>query len=139
MLGADGVVVGTRFWSSREALTPERATDRAAAATGDDTVRTKAIDALRGVPWPEEFSFRMVQNAITREWAHRERDAAGAYGTMAQVFAEARASQNFDVAPIVAGEAVGLFRGRPPAADIVEAMAREAESLLGRGATFDFR
>jgi nitronate monooxygenase len=139
MLGADGVVVGTRFWSSREALTPERATERAADATGDDTVRTKAIDALRGVPWPEEFSFRMVQNAFTREWAHREREAAAAYGSMDEVFAKARAGQDFDVAPIVAGEAVGLFRDRPPAASIVEAMVGETEFLLGRGARFDFR
>ena len=56
MLGADGVVIGTRFWASEEALTPRAATDRAMLATGDDTVRTRAIDALRGVPWPEEFS-----------------------------------------------------------------------------------
>src|SRR6185369_7547081 len=31
MLGADGVVVGTRFWASAEALTPAGSTDRAAA------------------------------------------------------------------------------------------------------------
>jgi nitronate monooxygenase len=139
MLGADGVVVGTRFWSSKEALTAKAATDRAAAATGDDTVRTKAIDALRGVPWPEEFSFRMVENQFTRTWAHREKEAAAAYGTLAEVFAEARASQNFDIAPIVAGESIGLFRDRPTAASIVEGMVGEAKTLLGRGAALDFR
>ena len=52
MLGADGVVVGSRFWSSKEAMTPKAATDRAALATGDNTVRTQAIDLLRGTPWP---------------------------------------------------------------------------------------
>src|SRR5271165_1705980 len=71
MLGADGVLVGTRFWASQEALTPRAATDRAVVATGDDTVRTKAIDALRGVPWPDEFSFRILKNRLTEEWAHR--------------------------------------------------------------------
>ena len=76
MLGADGVVVGSRFWSSAEALTPAAATDRAARATGDDTVRTRSIDALRGVPWPGEFSFRVLKNALTDEWAHREAEAA---------------------------------------------------------------
>ena len=39
MLGADGVVVGTRFLASEEALTPPAAWDRVARATGDDTVR----------------------------------------------------------------------------------------------------
>src|ERR1700704_536055 len=45
MLGADGVVVGTRFWASAEALTPPAATGRGTRATGDDTVRTKGVDA----------------------------------------------------------------------------------------------
>ncbi len=138
MLGADGVVVGSRFWSSREALTPSSATDRAAIATGDDTVRTRAIDALRGTPWPAEFSFRVVENDFTRKWAYRESEAAGAFGNFASLFAEARSSQNFDIAPIVAGEAIGLFQDRPAAATIVEAMVEEAESRLGRGATLDF-
>ncbi len=138
MLGADGVVVGSRFWSSKEALTPAAATDRAARATGDQTVRTKAIDALRGTPWPDEFSFRVVENDFTREWAHREREAAEAFGSLAAHFAEARSSQNFDVSPIVAGEAIGLFQDRPPAAAIVEAMVHTADSLLRRGGTLDF-
>ena len=138
MLGAEGAVVGSRFWSSREALTPTAATDRASRATGDNTVRTQAIDLLRGTPWPSEFSFRVVENHFTREWAHREREAAEAYGSQAARFAEARASQNFDIAPIVAGEAIGLFRDRPPAATIVESMVAEAEARLRTGATLDF-
>jgi nitronate monooxygenase len=138
MLGADGVVVGSRFWSSQEALTPAAATDRAIAATGDDTVRTKAIDALRGVPWPAEFSFRVVSNRFTEEWAHREEEAAARFGSLAAVFAQARASQNYDVAPIVAGESIGLVRDRPSAASLVESMVRQAQELLERGASLDF-
>jgi nitronate monooxygenase len=139
MLGADGVVVGSRFWSSQEALTPAAATDRAAGATGDDTVRTTAIDALRGVPWPAEFSFRVVKNKLTDAWAHREIEAAAAVGSLADAYAEARARQDFDMVAIVAGEAVGLIGNRPSAASIVEAMASQAESLLTRAARLDFR
>lgn len=50
MLGADGVVMGTRLWASAEALTPRMHTDKAIGVTGDSTIRTKALDALRGVP-----------------------------------------------------------------------------------------
>ncbi|PYM08269.1 MAG: oxidoreductase, partial [Candidatus Rokuibacteriota bacterium] len=89
MLGADGVVVGTRFWASEEALTPPGATDRAISATGDDTVRTTAIDSLRGVPWPEEFSFRVVKNKFTEQWAHREAEAAAEFGSLAGAYANA--------------------------------------------------
>src|SRR5437667_1260184 len=119
MLGADGVVVGTRFWASEEALTPPAATDRAISATGDDTVRTTAIDSLRGVPWPEEFSFRVVKNKFTEQWGRREAEAAAAFGSLAPAYAEARSRQDFDVTAIVAGECVGLVRDRPTAASLV--------------------
>jgi nitronate monooxygenase len=138
MLGADGVVVGTRFWASEEALTPPAASDRAIRATGDDTVRTKAIDALRGVPWPGEFSFRVVKNILTEQWAHREAEAAATFGSLAKAYAEARSRQDLDVVAVVAGECVGLISDRPSAASIVDAMVRQAELLLGQGATRDF-
>jgi nitronate monooxygenase len=138
MLGADGVVVGTRFWASEEALTPPAASDRAILATGDDTVRTKAIDALRGVPWPGEFSFRVVKNTLTEQWAHREAEAAAAFGSLATAYAEARSRQDLDVVVVVAGECIGLISDRPSAASIVDAMVTQAELLLGQGATRDF-
>jgi nitronate monooxygenase len=135
MLGADGAVVGTRFWASAEALTPAEVTDRAIGQTGDSTVRTRAIDPLRGVAWPDEFSFRILANRTTELWAHREADARAAFGRMAAAFAEARRTLDFDVLPIVAGEALGLVHDRPPAATIVESMVAQAEAVLGRAAS----
>lgn len=139
MLGADGVLIGTRLWASAEALTPQKMTDRALRSTGDDTVRTKAIDALRGVPWPEEFSFRVLKNKFTEEWAHREAEAARSRGSLAGAYAEARARQDLDIYLTVVGEATGLLHDRPSAASIIESMVAQAESLLKRGASLDFR
>ena len=139
MLGAAGVLVGTRFWAAAEALTPQEMIDRAARATGDDTVRTKAIDALRGVPWPEEFSFRVLKNKFTDEWAHREAEAAAARGTLAGAYAEARKKHDLDMYLTVVGEATGLLQDRPSAASIIEGMVTQAESLLKRGASLDLR
>lgn len=135
MLGADAAVVGTRFWASAEALTPVEVTDRAIGMTGDSTVRTKVIDPLRGVAWPEEFSFRILGNRTTELWAHREAEARAAFGRMSHAFAEARRTFDFDVLPVVAGEALGLVHDRPPAASIVESMVAQAEALLRRGAS----
>ncbi|MEP7309867.1 MAG: nitronate monooxygenase [Acidobacteriota bacterium] len=139
MLGADGVVVGSRFWSSAEALTPAAATDRAARATGDDTVRTRSIDALRGVPWPGEFSLRVLKNALTDTWAHREAEAAANYGSLASAYAEARSRHDLDVVATVVGESTGLIHDRPSASSIVDAMVTTAQAILVRGATLDFR
>lgn len=138
MLGAEGIVMGTRFWASAEAMTPETHKDRAIAATGDATVRTKALDALRGTPWPKEFSFRFMKNKLTEEWAERENEAFEAYGSYAQKYKEARAKNDLDTMAVVGGEAVGLVRSRPSAETIVREAIEQACELLRKGGTLSF-
>jgi nitronate monooxygenase len=133
MLGADGVVVGTRLWAAHEALTPPAAVARGIAACGDDTVRTTSLDALRGVDWPPEFSFRVVRNALTDRWAGREADAEAVRGSLREAYQAARARGDLDVVPAVAGEAVGLLHTRAPAAAIVEELVRDTIAALRRG------
>ena len=50
--------------------------------------------------------------------------------TVAAEYAAAKAAGNFDVAAVIAGEAVGLIHDIPPAAEIVERIATEAEQIL---------
>ncbi len=138
MLGADGVLVGTRFWASAEAFTPKSHTDKAIGVTGDGTIRTKTLDALRGVPWPRDYSFRFLQNKLTEEWADREAEAFRAFGSLSAKFAQARAQNNLDTVAVVCGEAVGLLRERPTAASIVESMAAQAVDLLRNGGKLKF-
>lgn len=138
MLGADGVLMGTRFMASEEALGAAERVERALRSTGDDTVRTKSGDALRGVPWPEEFSSRVMRNSLTAQWAHREAEAAAAFGSLAADYAKARSRKDFDVVTIAAGECIGLITDRPSAASIVQTMVAQAELLLRQGATLDF-
>jgi nitronate monooxygenase len=45
-------------------------------------------------------------------------------------YAAARAAGNFDVAAVIAGEAVGLIHDIPPAAEIVERIVNEADQIL---------
>jgi nitronate monooxygenase len=138
MLGADGVVVGTRLWASAEALTPKTHTDMAIGKTGDSTIRTKVLDALRGNPWPREFSFRFLKNKLTDEWADREAEAFRAFGTLSAKYIQARAQNDLDTVAVVCGEAVGLLRDRPSAESIVKSMAAEAAILLRNGGKLKF-
>jgi nitronate monooxygenase len=138
MLGADGVVVGSRFWASAEALTPQAHTDKAIAVTGDSTVRTKVLDALRGTPWPREYSFRFLKNKLADEWANRENEAFSVFGTLSEQYAEARARHDLQTEAVVCGEVVGLLRDRPTAESIVRSMVADAEKLLRSGGTLDF-
>src|SRR5205823_1392983 len=47
MLGADGVLVGTRFYATQEAMGPMGAKERIVAATGDTTIRGILFDIAR--------------------------------------------------------------------------------------------
>jgi nitronate monooxygenase len=134
MLGADGVLVGTRFWASAEALTRPEMIKRAIAANGDQTVRTTAVDHLRGVPWPEQFSFRVMRNRITDEWANSETEARKQFGLLKQQYAEAGPRGDMEILPTVAGEAIGLINDYLPAAEIVASMMDQAEATLKTGA-----
>ncbi len=138
MLGADGVVVGTRLWASAEALTPHAYTDKAIGKTGDSTVRTKAVDALRGLQWPTQYSFRVLKNKLTDEWAEREGEAFRAYGALSEEYTRARAQNDLDMVGVACGEAVGVLKDRPPAESIVKSMAAEAACLLRHGGGLDF-
>jgi nitronate monooxygenase len=138
MLGADGVVVGTRLWASSEALTPKAQTDKAIGMTGDSTIRTKVLDALRGIPWPSEYSFRFLKNKLTDEWTDRDAEAFHAFGSLSEKYAKARAQNDLDTVAVVCGEAVGLLKDRPNAEFIVNSMVAQAAGLLRNGGKLKF-
>src|SRR5438046_7741798 len=50
-LGADGVLVGTRFIAAEESLSTPAAKKRVVEANGDATVRTTVFDVVRGYDW----------------------------------------------------------------------------------------
>jgi nitronate monooxygenase len=133
ILGADGVVVGTRFWASAEALSKKAHTDKAIAANGDSTVRTKTLDALRGIAWPRQYSFRFLKNKLSNEWVNREEQAFQEFGSQAERYAQARVQDDLDTVAVVCGEAIGIIHERPSAESIVTSMAEQAENILRSG------
>ena len=51
---------------------------------------------------------------------------------VAAEYAAAKAAGNFDIAAVIAGEAVGLIHDIPPAAEIVDRIVTEADQILSR-------
>ena len=74
MLGADGVLLGTRFWATQEALIHPAAKARVVAATGDETVRTSVYDIVRNRIWPRGYNGRLMRNAFIEMWLGREEE-----------------------------------------------------------------
>lgn len=133
MLGASGVLIGTRFYATTEAAAADAAKERIRAATGDDTVRSIVFDISRGNVWPAPFTGRCLRNAHLDRWFGREVELLRHQVEEATKYAGARTSGDFNVAAVIAGESAGLVRDIVPARDIVERIVREASVLLGRG------
>ena len=136
MLGADGVLVGTRFWASREALVHQRHHAVAVAATGDDTIRSSLPDIARRLDWPKPFDIRVHANAFTKDWAGRDDELRAALETEAPAYRAAFMAGEADKAAAIFGEAAGLIADILLAGEIVERMVAEAKALLGGAGRF---
>ncbi|WP_406498378.1 nitronate monooxygenase [Streptomyces sp. NBC_01604] len=133
-LGADGVLVGTRFWATGEAAVSARAHARAVAASGDDTVRTSVYDIVRQYDWPAEYNGRLLRNHFIDRWHGRESELGAHLPEAAAEFEAAVSQQDFDVANMIVGEGVGLVQEILPAGEVVRGMAQDAAARLGRWA-----
>ena len=135
MLGADGIMMGTRFWASVEANGSAAAKSALVHARGDDTARSRVFDVARGLDWPAEFTGRVVQNAFSRPWLDDPAGLTGAAHKIRNTY-EAADPDDFSVRALIAGESLDLIKDVRPAADIVHSTVREAAELLTRAATF---
>ena len=136
MLGADGVLAGTRFWASREAMVHERHHAVAVAATGDQTVRSSLPDIARQLDWPKPFDIRVSDNAFIAKWAGRDAALKDAIAAEGPAYLEAFMAGDPDKAAVIFGEAAGLITDIPGAGEIVERMVAEAVALLGGAGGF---
>jgi len=133
MLGADGVLMGSRFWASAEAEVSRAMTDAAIAATGDQTVRSSVMDVARGLNWPKRYSARVLRNGFTERWHEDLPGLLADAETQAANWSAGWAAGDPERANTFVGEAAGLIHHRPPAAEILQAVVTQAEGLLRRG------
>jgi nitronate monooxygenase len=140
MLGASGVLVGTRFYASVEAAAAGAAKQRVCDASGDDTVRSIVFDISRRNVWPAPFTGRCLRNEHVQRWYGREVELLRALEQEAPRYVEARARGDFDIAAVIVGESIGLIHEVWPARHIVVRMVQDAAALLARGAAhFELR
>ena len=130
MLGAEGVVMGSRLWASEEALVHPAMLDAAITATGDDTIRSSVMDIARKLNWPDRYTARVLKNAFTERW-HDDLDglisnaeAESARWKQAWIDGETSTANTF------VGEATGMISDIRPAAALIEETVAEADVLL---------
>lgn len=130
MLGADGALLGTRFWATQEALIHPAAKARVVAATGDETVRTSVYDIVRNRAWPPAYTGRLMRNRFIETWHGREDDLRNLAGAERERVEAADQSGDYDVSNVTVGEAIGLVQDLPAAGDLVARLAAETEARL---------
>ncbi|MAM07128.1 MAG: oxidoreductase [Hyphomonas sp.] len=130
MLGADGVVVGTRFWAAAEALAHPKIVAAALSADGDATLRTRVVDIVREIKWSERYSGRVLSNAFIQRWHGHENQLVRGIKVEAASWVRAQESGDTTIAAPFVGEAIGLVHDAPGAEDIVYSIVTSSRKLL---------
>jgi len=130
MLGADGVVVGSRLWASQEADVSPRMHAAALAASGDDTIRSQVMDLARKLDWPRRYTARVLRNPYIARWHGREAELMAVADAEAAKYRKAWAEGDPEGSNTFVGEVVGLIADIPPAGEVIRRMVAEAESRL---------
>ncbi|MFT5113532.1 MAG: nitronate monooxygenase [Parasphingorhabdus sp.] len=132
MLGADGVLIGSRFWATAEALVHPNMLDAALEADGDVTIRSSVMDIARLLEWPKRYTARVLKNDFTGQWHHAQNELMQSQATEAARWKQAWVEGDVTTANTFVGEATGLINSIEPAADILQKISQQAEALLSR-------
>ena len=125
--GASGAWVGTRLAACPEALTGDGSRQALIAARSTDTAVTRAFDVAKGLPWPARFPSRVLTNEFVARWTGRE-DALDA--PACDELAAAIDADDRKIAPVDAGQGVGMIRDDASVAEVIDGMCTGAQRLL---------
>jgi len=136
MLGADGVLIGSRFWASSEALVNPAFQQKALFADGDSTVRTTVVDIARKLEWPTPFTARVMRTRFVEDWHGRESELVtpAVVDREMQRYIKAMQDGDPDNTAVWVGEGAGLIDDVQPAGDLLKRIVADAERLVGNKA-----
>jgi nitronate monooxygenase len=125
-LGAQGALMGTRFVATRESMASEIWKKRLLESDGSTTTLSEAFTGL----WA-----RVLRNRFSEDYAT---SGAPVLPTLMQqraaqdIFTAATEQRDAEHVALYAGQCAGLVHDLPGAAEVVEAIAREARRVLER-------
>jgi NAD(P)H-dependent flavin oxidoreductase YrpB (nitropropane dioxygenase family) len=130
-LGADGVLLGTRFLATVESPLHPNFKQAIVDCDGHDTALSEIPDIAAGEVWPGAMSRsrrnRFIERWAGREWLLRSRQAEARASIQA-----ARKAGDINEAPLSMGQDAGLIKDIPAAGEIVRRIAEEAAAILSK-------
>jgi NAD(P)H-dependent flavin oxidoreductase YrpB (nitropropane dioxygenase family) len=130
-LGAEGVLVGTRFLATPEAPIAEGYKRAVVESDGHDTLLTEIPDIAQARVWPGAFS-RVARNRLIEEWSGREGELRARRAEVAARMLRAFQAGDRDYAPLFLGQDAGLIDAIEPAGEVLRRIVSEAEQILRR-------
>ena len=124
-LGAQGVLIGTRFIATVESLARDFYKSALIGANSDDTVITDVYSGLYA---------RLLRNEYIEQYAASNAPTLSGYvqnSANGDIVRAALTSENRDYYPLWAGQGVGMVDEVLPAAAVLQALMRDAEATLG--------
>jgi NAD(P)H-dependent flavin oxidoreductase YrpB (nitropropane dioxygenase family) len=128
-LGADGVLLGTRFVASAECDVDGMYKDSVVACKSEDTILTSVLDSLSGRDWPGAWS-RAARTRFVEEWLGREPELRRQRASVRARLEAAVADGDVDYQAVWLGQSAGLVEAVEPAGEIVRRIVGEAEEIL---------
>ena len=133
-LGAAGALIGTRFQATAEGLADPAIKKAIVEGRGEDTERSRVLDIVRGSRWPATWDGRSLGHPFLDQWRGRD-DELAADAAARQAYQEGVARGDLPPQPVWAGEGIDLITDLPSAADLVGALAAQAQDALARAGT----
>lgn len=128
-LGAEGVLLGTRFLVTPEAPVPDGYKQAILASDGHDTLLTEIPDIAAGRVWPGAMS-RVRRNRLIERWAGREWQLRQVQKETGPAMMAARQRDDVQEYALQVGQTAGLINEIKPAGEIVREIVRDAEAII---------
>jgi NAD(P)H-dependent flavin oxidoreductase YrpB (nitropropane dioxygenase family) len=128
-LGADGVLLGTRFLATDESPIAKGFKQAILDSDGHDTLVTDIPDVASGNTWPGAY-VRVRRNRFIEEWMGRDNELRRRRVEVSAQIRQAAQAGDPDRGAVMIGQTAGLIDRIEPAADLVRQISRDAEAIL---------
>jgi NAD(P)H-dependent flavin oxidoreductase YrpB (nitropropane dioxygenase family) len=128
-LGADGVLLGTRFLATDESPIAKGFKQAILDSDGHDTLVTDIPDVASGNTWPGAY-VRVRRNRFIEEWMGRDNELRRRRVEVSAQIRQAAQAGDPDRGAVMIGQTAGLIDRIEPAADLVRQISGDAEAIL---------
>ena len=128
-LGAEGVLLGTRFLATDEAPLHAHFKQAIVRSNGHDTMLSDIPDIASGQVWPGAMA-RVLRNRFMERWAGREWALRQQAHEANQALMAARRDGDAEQAALLIGQDAGLIDAVLPAGEVIRRMVAEAHEII---------